>query len=67
MAENDATLIWRRRCGSSACVEIAADGGRVLMRDSQDPDGPWLSFVSADWRSFVDALRADRPAGPAPD
>ncbi|MFJ9947288.1 DUF397 domain-containing protein [Kitasatospora sp. NPDC091207] len=35
-----------------------------LVRDSKDPGGPVLSFPSAAWQAFVDAVRAD--AFPAP-
>jgi hypothetical protein len=61
MVEGIEPLVWHKRCGTQACVEIARTGDSVLMRDSQDPEGSRLSFMLADWRVFVEALRADDP------
>lgn len=49
---------WRRssRCGNNACVEVAEVDGRILVRDSKNPDGPVLSFTVAEWRAFVDGV-----------
>jgi hypothetical protein len=52
----DRKLTWRRssRSGTNgACVEVATLHGRVLVRDSKDPDGPRLALTPADWRSFL--------------
>jgi len=49
-------LPWRkaRRClPTCECVEIAADRGRIIMRDSTDPDGPTLDYSSISFRRFV--------------
>lgn len=52
---------WRRsaRCETGACVEVAvlADG-TIGMRDSEDPNGPVLTFNPAAWRAFVAGLKA---------
>jgi hypothetical protein len=37
--------------------EIARDGVVVLMRDSKDPDGPWLNFTKAEWAAFLDGVK----------
>ena len=53
---------WRRsgRCRSeSTCVEVAFVGDRVLMRNSQAPDGPTASFSRAEWAAFVAAVKDD--------
>ncbi len=56
----DPNLSWRRssRCGSSACVEVAATSEAVYVRRSQDPAGSWLCFAARDWRVFVEGVRA---------
>lgn len=48
---------------NTECVEVAAVGGRALVRDSKDPDGPVLAFSSAEWGAFVDEVRAGRVEG----
>ncbi|MDG4807992.1 DUF397 domain-containing protein [Micromonospora sp. WMMD1120] len=57
---------WRTATRSSnnggACVEVADNlPGRVLVRDSKDPDGGALTFPPAAWRSFVEAVRSPTP------
>ena len=37
------------------CVELAALGGMVLIRDSKNPDGPWLRFDGAVFGEFLAA------------
>jgi hypothetical protein len=49
---------WRKSSYSGsnggACVEVASNlTGVVAVRDSKDPVGPNLVFVSGDWRAFV--------------
>lgn len=39
------------------CVEVASG---VLVRDSQDRDGPVLSFPAVAWRNFVNGLTPRR-------
>jgi hypothetical protein len=63
MVEGNMQLVWHKRCGTQACVEIARSGDSVLMRDSQDPDGSRLTFGQADWAAFVEAIRSDGPQG----
>lgn len=41
------------RSNSGNCVEVAFRDGRVLVRDSNDPEGPVLRFTPADWRAFL--------------
>jgi hypothetical protein len=56
-------LVWHRRCGSNACVEVALDNrsGRpqVLVRNSEDAAGPRLGFTTNAWMSFLQAIRQD--------
>jgi hypothetical protein len=35
------------------CVEVAADCGDVLLRDSKDPAGPWMRYTAAEWEAFL--------------
>ena len=49
---------WRKstKSGSNggACVEVADNlPGRVLVRDSKDPQGPVLTFTPWEWQAFV--------------
>ncbi|WP_111647864.1 DUF397 domain-containing protein [Actinoplanes lutulentus] len=56
------TSAWTRStfCADSACVEVAvASGGNVLVRDSKNPDQPYLSFTRQDWAVFVENLAGD--------
>ena len=51
---------WRRasRCyGHGDCVELAADGHVVAMRDSKNPDGAHLRFTRAEFAAFIDGAR----------
>jgi hypothetical protein len=52
-------LVWQTsgRCDSGSCVEIAIGAERVFVRDSADPDGPWLSSSRAKWGEFVEWLK----------
>jgi len=52
---------WRSACESGACVEAAACAcPGVLVRDSQDQDGPVLAFTAPAWAAFTAALKARR-------
>jgi uncharacterized protein DUF397 len=56
-------LPWRKArasIGNGACVEIAPFQGKVVVRDSQDPDGPVLAYAQAEWRAFLDGAKAGR-------
>jgi hypothetical protein len=60
MAGNS-TLSWRTSSysGSSGgqCVEVAASG-RVLVRDSKNPDRGRLGFSSRSWREFAARIKS---------
>lgn len=53
---------WRRStyCADTACVEVAENGDRILMRDSKDTSGPHLDFDRSDWQQFVDKITSGR-------
>ncbi|WP_326552422.1 DUF397 domain-containing protein [Micromonospora sp. NBC_01813] len=54
--------VWRKstRSGENGgnCVEVAALGGGVGVRDSKDQAGPVLRFGPTAWSAFLDALPA---------
>ncbi|MGD0556546.1 MAG: DUF397 domain-containing protein [Streptosporangiaceae bacterium] len=41
--------------GNGDCVEVAASGNGILVRDSKDPNGPTLAYSVQDWRRFLAA------------
>ena len=54
---------WRTSTRSSNnggnCVQVADNlPGRVLVRDSKDPEGGTLGFTPAAWRAFVTLTRS---------
>ncbi|MFE9201752.1 DUF397 domain-containing protein [Micromonospora sp. NPDC007230] len=56
---------WRtstRSSGNGNCVEVAAVGGRIAVRDSKDRPGPVLVFGPAAWAAFVAGVDGVRPA-----
>lgn len=59
------TTGWRKssRSGTennTSCVELAGVSGGVAVRDSKAPDDGYIAFVAADWRRFIDQVKADR-------
>lgn len=56
------TLTWRKSTYSGGnggqCVEVAASG-RVLVRDSKNPDRGRLGFSAQTWREFAARIKSD--------
>jgi hypothetical protein len=52
-------LQWRKSTASglNGCVEVAADGNTVLVRDSKDPTGPVLGLTTEQWTRFLDLTK----------
>ncbi|WP_462189178.1 MULTISPECIES: DUF397 domain-containing protein [unclassified Frankia] len=52
---------WRKSSYSNGaggmCVEVAALGGGVAVRDSKNPTGPVLAFSAAEWDAFLAGAR----------
>lgn len=53
---------WTRpnRCDNSGpnCVEVGTDGAGVrYVRNSQNPDGPTVTFSAAEWRAHEESVR----------
>ena len=60
MADLEASsLAWRKSKASEAgnCVEVAIGGESVLIRHSQNPSGPVLSFSRPEWTAFLQGAR----------
>jgi hypothetical protein len=58
-----APTAWRKSTWSIAngqCVETAARGGRLVVRDSLDKAGPTATFTVSGWRSFLKAVKDGR-------
>lgn len=53
------TYDWQRStaCEASGCVEVAFDGGEVLLRDGKDPDGAVLRISAEVWEQFVATVK----------
>lgn len=50
----------RRSMGNGNCVEISKMGAEVIVRDSQDPIGPMISYSPGSWRTFAREARMGR-------
>ncbi len=52
---------WASQTGDNGgtCVEIATADLAVVVRDSQDPDGPLLAFARDEWKAFAEQVKAD--------
>jgi hypothetical protein len=45
--------------GSATCVETASvEEGEILVRNSNDPEGPILAFTKAEWVAFIIGAKA---------
>jgi hypothetical protein len=52
-------LAWRKAsaCWETQCVVVAADAGRVLIRDSSDAKENTLAINNRDWADFMAQIR----------
>lgn len=58
---------WRKSSHSGAdnCVEVAFDdSGNALVRDSQSPTGPILTFTPSEWAAFLGGSKDGEFDGP---
>jgi Domain of unknown function (DUF397) len=59
---DDSRREWRRSArsyGTGNCLEVAALGQRVVIRDSKNPMGTVLPITPAQWNAFVACVRSD--------
>lgn len=57
---NCVEVAFRKSSFSRAtCVEVAAIGGEVVVRDSKDPEGTALRFTNDEWTAFIAGVKAD--------
>jgi hypothetical protein len=49
---------WRQACSGGNCVQVRQVGDVIQVRDSNDPEGPSLSFTHAEWDAFVQGAGA---------
>jgi len=46
-------------CADGSCVEVAEIGDDLVgLRDSKDPEQPFLSFRRAEWSTFIEGIKA---------
>jgi Domain of unknown function (DUF397) len=52
-------LHWRvaQKCENGACIQVAPNGGTVIVGDSKHPDGPTLNYTRTAWRNFVREIK----------
>lgn len=56
-----ANVAWRkgsRSSDSEACVELAASGGTLFVRDSKAPEDGFLRLGTAEWQAVAERVRA---------
>jgi hypothetical protein len=57
---NCVEVAWRKSTRSNPsgnCVEFAELPGKVLVRDSKNPDGGIIEFAPDAWRKFIAAVK----------
>lgn len=59
-ANDDSATEWTKAAsglGSGSCVELSPAEPGVLVRDSKDPDGPWLRYTQSEFSAFLAAAK----------
>ena len=50
-------MTWLQACETSTCVQVAIEPTQVIVRSSQDPDGPRVAFTHGEWTAFLTGAR----------
>lgn len=52
-------VAWRKSTKSidGNCVEVSATADHVLVRNSQDPNGPVLAFTREEWNGLLRRIK----------
>jgi Domain of unknown function (DUF397) len=57
----EVAALWRKSSYSGqeaeTCVEVAGLAGVIGIRDSKNPDGPYLTLTSSAWRQLATRIR----------
>jgi hypothetical protein len=61
MQADDTVLTWRKSSASPSggnCVEVAATGDGVVVRNSKRPYGSTVHYTDGEWRAFLAGVKA---------
>lgn len=60
MEHDGQSLAWRKSSASATgnCVEVAARGDSILVRDTKDRGGAVLAFTASEWQAFLTGVGA---------
>ena len=53
-------ILWKKSSlsGLNGCVEVGQMADAIAIRNSRQPDGPFLVFSVEQWRAFLHRARA---------
>ena len=57
MSQSEAVWLKSTYSADNGCVEVAALGDHVGVRDSKDRNGPRLLFTQEEWIAFITGVR----------
>jgi predicted secreted Zn-dependent protease len=60
MNQDPQPVTWRKSSASAQgnCVEVAAAGESILVRDTKNRSGTVLTFTASEWQAFVTGVNA---------
>jgi uncharacterized protein DUF397 len=54
-------LQWRKSSfsgnGGGNCVDVAADGEKIYVRNSKNPGGAMVAFTQSEWKAFLSGAK----------
>jgi hypothetical protein len=55
------SLRWRKSSfsgnGGANCVDVADDGEKIYVRNSNKPGGATVAFTPSEWRAFISGAK----------